>query len=160
MGWPGEPSRHASFEANEFTVDEAKAVAERLGMDNITYVLRAPIYAKKVEGKGGTLFYGEGFIHTAADLPMVQLPDPYDDALYAEAESFVKNKGQYSAWFITRIGIAPAMLSMGIEEFSLALYDDRNVSSSVCSTSTLTGPRSSLNESAGWASTSSFRPTT
>lgn len=127
MGWPGEPSRHASFEANEFTVDEAKAVAERLGMDNITYVLRAPIYAKKVEGKGGTLFYGEGFIHTAADLPMVQLPDPYDDALYAEAESFVKNKGQYSAWFITRIGIAPAMLSMGIEEFSLALYDDRRL---------------------------------
>jgi uroporphyrinogen decarboxylase len=127
MGWAGEPDVHASFEANEFTVDEAKAVAQRLGMDNITYVLRAPIYADKVEGQGGTLFYGDGHIRTEADLPMVQLPDPFDDALYTEAESFAKNKGPYSAWFITRIGIAPTMLSMGIEAFSLALYDNRRL---------------------------------
>lgn len=125
MGWPGEVDHHASFEANEFSLDEAKAVAERLGMDNITYVLRAPIYADKTEGKGGTLFYGDGYIHTEADLAQVQLPDPHDDALYTEAAEFAANKGPYSAWFITRIGISPTMMSMGIEDFSLALYDDR-----------------------------------
>jgi uroporphyrinogen decarboxylase len=64
-------------------------------------------------------------IKTAADLSMMELPDPYDDALYAGAEEFVKHKGEYSAWFITRIGISPTMLSMGTEGFSLALYDDR-----------------------------------
>lgn len=125
MGWPGEPSQHANFEANEFTLDEAKAVADRLGMDNITYVLRAPIYADKTEGQGGTLFYGDGHIRTEADLALVQLPDPHDDALYAEAAEFARNKGPFSAWFITRVGISPTMMSMGIEAFSLALYDDR-----------------------------------
>ncbi len=127
MGWPGDLDHHASFEANEFSLDEAKAVAERLQMDNITYVLRAPIYADKTEGKGGTLFYGAGYIHSEADLAQVQLPDPYNDALYAEAEAYAANKGPYSAWFITRVGISPTMMSMGIEDFSLALYDDRRL---------------------------------
>jgi len=124
MGWPP-AAEHTNFEENEFTLDEAKAVAERLGMDNITYVLRAPIYAEKVPGKAGTLYYGRGLIASEADLAMVHLPDPRDPALYAEAASFAEGKGPYSAWFITRIGIAPTMLSMGIESFSLALYDDR-----------------------------------
>ena len=63
-------------------------------------------------------------LRTEADLALLQLPDPHDDALYAEAEHFVKNKGDYSAWFVTRIGIFPTMLSLGTENFSLALYDN------------------------------------
>lgn len=123
MGWPP-VAAHTNFEENEFSLEEARAVAERFGMDNITYVLRAPIFADKVVGQDGTLFYGRGHVATEADLALVRLPDARDPALFREAASFVAGKGPYSAWFITRIGIAPTMLSMGIEEFCLALYDD------------------------------------
>ena len=125
MGW-GQPASQASnLEANAYTVDEAKALAAFLHLDNISYVLRAPVYAKKEAGQDGRLFYGEGLIKSAADLSMLHLPDPHADALYAEAEQFVRQKGEYAAWFVTRIGIFPTMLSMGTENFCVALYDDR-----------------------------------
>lgn len=125
MGW-GEPASQASnLEANTYTVKEAKGLAAHLHLDNISYVLRAPVYAKKHPGQDGRLFYGEGMIKSEADLSLLQLPDPHDDALYAEAESFVRQKGDYSAWFVTRIGVFPTMLSLGTEHFCLALYDNR-----------------------------------
>jgi uroporphyrinogen-III decarboxylase len=125
MGW-GQPASQASnLEANAYSVDEAKALAAFLHLDNICYVLRAPVYAKKEAGQDGRLFYGEGLIKSEADLPLLQLPDPYEDVLYAEAEQFVRQKGEYAAWFVTRIGIFPTMLSMGTEEFCVALYDNR-----------------------------------
>jgi uroporphyrinogen decarboxylase len=125
MGW-GQPSSQASnLEANAYSVDEAKALAAFLHLDNISYVLRAPVYARKEAGQDGRLFYGEGLIKSEADLPLLRLPDPHDDALYVEAEQFVRQKGEYAAWFVTRIGIFPTMLSLGTENFCLALYDNR-----------------------------------
>ncbi len=125
MGW-GTPTTQASnLEANVYTVDEAKVLAAFLHLDNICYVLRAPVYAKKEAGQDGRLFYGEGLIKSEADLPSLQLPDPYDDSLYAGAEAFVRQKGEYAAWFVTRIGIFPTMLSLGTENFCLALFDNR-----------------------------------
>jgi uroporphyrinogen decarboxylase len=125
MGW-GEPvAVGEDLEENPFSIEEAKAVATALGMDNITYVLRAPVYAEKVAGQDGTLFYGDGHIRTTADLSRVRLPDPDDDDLYAAAATFARSKGEFSAWFNTRVGIFSTMLSMGLEAFSVALYDDR-----------------------------------
>jgi uroporphyrinogen-III decarboxylase len=124
MGWGRPASQASNLEANAFTVDEAKALAAFLHLDNISYVLRAPVYAKKESGQDGRLFYGEGLITAEADLPLLQPPDPHDDVLYAEAEQFVRHKGEYAAWFVTRIGIFPTMLSMGTENFCLALYDN------------------------------------
>ena len=126
MGW-GEPQSQAfNLEANVYGPSEAKAIASRLGLDNICYVLRAPVYAHKLPGQDGRLFYGEGMIKSEADLPMLQLPDPDDDALYADAEAFARQKGDYAAWFVTRIGIFSTMLSLGLESFSIALYDNRS----------------------------------
>ncbi|MCC7352308.1 MAG: hypothetical protein IT330_01020 [Anaerolineae bacterium] len=125
MGWGGPISQARNIEANDYRVEEAKAIASRLHLDNISYVLRAPVYAEKHPGKDGRLFYGAGMIKTMADLVTVRLPDPYDDALYAEAAEFVKNKGDYALWFITRVGIFPTMLGMGMEDFSIALYENR-----------------------------------
>lgn len=125
MGWGAPESQAANLEANIYTVQEAKAIASFLHLDNITYVLRAPVYAHKLPGEDGRLFYGEGMIKAEADLSLLQLPDPYDDALYAEAKTFVRQKDDYSAWLVTRIGIFPTMLSIGMESFGLALYDDR-----------------------------------
>ena len=125
MGW-GEPiNQAASLEADPYTIDEAKAIATHLQLDNICYVLRAPVYAERLAGQDGRLFYGPGLIKSEADLALLQLPDPYDDTLYEEAQKFVEQKGDYAAWFVTRIGIFPTMLSMGMEDFCLALYDDR-----------------------------------
>ena len=126
MGW-GEPVTQARIlEDNPFTVDETKAIASRLKMDNIHYVLRAPVYAQRLPGKDGRLYYGEGLIETTKELPTLELPDPHNATLYAEAKTFVSEKDDFSCWFITRIGVVPAMLSMGIESFSLALYDKRS----------------------------------
>ena len=125
MGW-GEPAgQSANLEANIYTLKEAMAIAERLKLDNISYVLRAPVYAHKHPGQDGRLFYGKGMVRTEADLSLLQLPDPDDDAFYAEAEAFVRQKGDYAAWFVTRIGIFPTLLSMGLENFCVALYENR-----------------------------------
>ena len=125
MGW-GEPrSQAANLEANIYSVEEARAIAAELKLDNICYVMRAPVYAHKVAGVDGRLFYGEGMIRTEADLSLLELPDPHDDALYADAEEFVSQKGDYAACFVTRIGIFSTMLSMGMEAFSVALYENR-----------------------------------
>lgn len=125
MGWGRPVSQATNLEANTYSVEEAKALAAFLHLDNISYVLRAPVYAEKEAGQDGRLFYGEGLIKGEADLPLLRLPDPYDDALYAQAEQFVRQKGEYAAWFVTRIGIFPTMLSLGTENFCLALYDNR-----------------------------------
>jgi len=125
MGW-GEPvSQAADLESNIYSVEEAKQIASTLKQDNICYTLRAPVYAQKVAGMDGRLFYGPGMIESEADLPLLEFPDPYDDALYAEAEKFAREKGDYAAWFITRMGIFSTMLSIGMEGFSVALYENR-----------------------------------
>jgi uroporphyrinogen decarboxylase len=125
MGWDEPQTQAMNLEANPYTIEEAKAIAARLHLDNVYYVLRAPIYAHKLAGQDGRLFYGAGMIKTEADLAMIQLPDPTDDALYAEAAAFAANKDDYAACFVTRIGIFPTLLSMGIEGFSYALYENR-----------------------------------
>ena len=126
MGW-GEPKSQAfNIEANIYTIEEAKALASFLKLDNLFYVLRAPVYVYKIPGKDGRLFYGDGMLQTEADLSTLQLPNPDDDALYTEAEAFTRNKGEYAAWFITRMGIFSTVLGMGLENFSIALYENRD----------------------------------
>ena len=124
MGWEAPQTESVDLEGNEYTVEESKALARRLGLDNITFVLRAPVYAEKHAGQDGVLFYGAGLIRTIADLERVRLPDPFDEHYYDEARAFAAGKDEFSAWFNTRIGIFSTMLSLGLEGFSLALYDD------------------------------------
>ena len=131
MGWGDAPSQASDREVNHYTVEEAKAISSTLGLDNICHIIRSPVYAEKITGKDGRLFYGEGKIKTKADISLMQLPDPYDDRLYEGAEQFIRGKEHYSAWFVTRVGLSPTYLSMGFENFSLALHDDRELVESV-----------------------------
>jgi uroporphyrinogen decarboxylase len=126
MNWGAPTTQASNLEANAYTVEEAKALADLLGLDNLSYVLRAPVYAHREAGRDGRLFYGEGLLATEADLARLELPDPHDDALYAGAEAFLRAAGDRSVWFVTRIGIFPTMLSLGTERFCLALYDNRS----------------------------------
>jgi len=124
LGWPVPPRAPGSYEDAPFTADEAKAVAAALGHDNICFALKAPVYADTTVEPDGRIAFGDGHINTAADLAMISLPDPYDDALYAGAAAFAAQKGDYSAWFVTRVGIFSTWLSMGLENFAVALFDD------------------------------------
>ena len=122
----GDPIETPSLtvERRPYNAQEHKAIAAALRMDNICYEIWPPVYAHKVPGKDGRLYYADGLIHSDADLALVQLPDPYDDALYAGAREFVSQKGEYAACFVTRIGVFSTMLSMGLEHFCMTLYDN------------------------------------
>ena len=126
MGWGDADSQAMNLEENFYTAQEALALADRLGLDSLSYVKRAPVFAEKLPGQDGRLFYGEGQIREMADLDKLSLPDPNDDSLYEDAERFVENKGERAACFVTRIGIFPTMLSMGMERFSVALFENRD----------------------------------
>ena len=123
MGWDGPKNQTFSLEDQQYTVEEAKLVSSYLNLDNITYILRAPIFADKHKGQDGRLFYGEGQIKSRDDLEMIHLPEVNDEYM-APLEAFINGKGDFSAWLITRMGIMPAMLCMGTTSFSYALYDD------------------------------------
>ena len=112
---------------NPFSLEEAHILSDTLGLDNLFYILRQPVYAHMHEGKDGRLFPGDGMIKSDADLAMIDLPDPTKDEFYAEAEEFAKNKGDRALFFVTRGGLAPAMLCMGIDHFSMSLYDNPNL---------------------------------
>ena len=106
------------------TADEEKELARVMGKDNITFILRSAVYAHRVGGQDGRQFYGDGMITSERDLDKIALADPRQPGFLDDARRFVDAKGDYSAWLVTRLGHFPAMLSMGMEAFSLALYDN------------------------------------
>jgi uroporphyrinogen decarboxylase len=124
LGWDEKPYVNALDEETPFTLEESKKVSAALGLDNIFYLRRQPVYVDTFVDEEGRIYPGSGKIKTEEDLAMIKLPDPHRDEFYAEAESFARNKGDYAAFFLTRGGLAPAMLSMGIDHFCLSLYDD------------------------------------
>lgn len=124
LGWDEKPYVNALDEENPFNLEEAKTLSTTLGLDNIFYLRRQPVYVDTFVDEEGRIFPGTGKIKTEEDLAMIKLPDPHRDEFYAEAESFAKNKGDYAAFFLTRGGLAPAMLSMGMDHFCLSLYDN------------------------------------
>ena len=107
-----------------YTAEQAIEVARFLGLDNLTYVLRAHDYAKVEVDSTGRSFPGEGMIKSESDLDMIRLPDNTRDEFYKDAEEFVKKKGDYACNISTRVGLSQAMLSLGVENFSLLLYDN------------------------------------
>ncbi|MEW5978415.1 MAG: uroporphyrinogen decarboxylase family protein [Acidobacteriota bacterium] len=124
MGWGAGTSQAYNIEENIYSPDEAQALAAHLKLDNLFYVIRAPIWAEKIAGKDGRLFYGDGLIRTKQDLALMQFADPNDPTFYAKAKSFAAQKQDRALFFITRIGIFSTMMSMGMENFCLALYDN------------------------------------
>ncbi len=108
-----------------WTAEEARALAERLGMANVLYGPRPRVYAGREEGEGGREFLGEGMIRSEAALELIELPDPRDEAVWAQARAFAQGKGDYAAFFVTRLGLFPTIMSIGFEAFCVALYENR-----------------------------------
>jgi len=125
LAWSEAVAPADDLEHNPYSLEEMRALADHLGLDDLFYILRAPVYVHRIAGKDGRVFYGDGLIRSEADLPMMRLPDPTDPRLYDDARAFVAAKGDRAAAFVTRAGIFSTLMSMGIEGFSFALYDNR-----------------------------------
>lgn len=125
MGWQGAEQEPPYSATQNFTPDGARAIAERLHLDSVYYVLRPPVYADTGRGADGRQFVADGRIKSLADVALIDLPDPRDDALYAEAAALAEGSGDLSAWFVTRSGIFPTVHGMGFGTFCMALYEDR-----------------------------------
>lgn len=127
LGRSGRRDRPVRIEENERSAEEEKALARAMAKDNIAYILRAPIFADRLAGKDARLFYGDGWIRSRDDLAKVVLPDPSSDELYRELEEFCAAKEDLALFLVTRSGFFPALLSMGMERFFIALHEDRSL---------------------------------
>jgi uroporphyrinogen-III decarboxylase len=101
------------------------AVLEVLALDNLNFSVAPPRFVKSQNFEGMDIIV-DGLIKTEADLKKVILPDPESDAFYQPARDFVSRyRGSNKALGITtRMGISNTYLSMGIEHFSLMLYEN------------------------------------
>ena len=123
----GDVDEAFNIEESPYTAEQAVALADHLHLDNLYYVMRAPVFTDKRAGKHGRLFYADGRIASVADVEAMQLPDPRHPTALAKARGFVEATGERASFLISRAGIFSTVLSLGWEPFSYALYDDREL---------------------------------
>jgi len=111
--------------ADQLTPQEAHRLADTLGLDNLIYVLRPPVYARLAEGKDHRQFVGAGLVKSWDDLDQIELP-PLDDLL-APAQEFAAGKAHRAVFLVTRAGLFPTIHSMGFETFCVALGENRDL---------------------------------
>jgi len=101
------------------------SVLEVLALDNLNFSVAPPRFVKSQNFEGMDII-SDGLIKTEADLKKVVLPDPEADEFYQPARDFISRyRGTHKAMGITtRMGISNTYLSMGIEHFSLMLYEN------------------------------------
>ena len=104
--------------------EEEKEISRFLGRDNISYNFIAPEYCDKNIGSDGVYYYGKGHIQTEKDLDKLDLPDPTKDEFYKDAEDFVKDKKEFAACAVGRLGIASTYLSMGMDNFFVQVIEN------------------------------------
>jgi uroporphyrinogen decarboxylase len=103
-------------------------LARTLGLDVLGMNLWAPneIVYHEINGRRMAV---DGRIKTRADLNRLSLPDPDDPALYEPLRQFI---AQYrdtdlALFCLFEMGFTSAMLSMGLQNFAMAVYDDRSL---------------------------------
>jgi len=101
-----------------------REISDLLGRDVVVAVLFPPYFADQGIGTDGQPYVTEGWIKTRADLDKMVFPDPNDPALYANARQVLDEKGDYAAAAAIKHGVAPTLLSMGLDGFSFAIKDD------------------------------------
>jgi uroporphyrinogen decarboxylase len=100
-------------------------IRDVLALDNLNFSLAPPRFVKTQFYEGLDIIV-DGLIKTEKDLEKVILPDPDSDSFYQSAKEVIA-KYRGSDWALgvtTRMGISNAYLSMGMEHFSLMLYDN------------------------------------
>ncbi len=103
-----------------------KKVCRALGKDNLNWNAFAPIYAGRTKLEG-VVVVGEGLIHSRDDLQLMRFPDPEAPGFWDGAREFIAHKEDFCAVACIRLGIGAALMSMGLQAFSFALADDREL---------------------------------
>lgn len=95
-----------------------------IALDNLNFNIAPPRFVQR-RSFAGIDMVADGLIKTEADLEKIKFPNPHDDnVFYRPAQEFIAKYRNDKALAVTcRSGITIAFLSMGIEHFSLMLYD-------------------------------------
>jgi len=101
-----------------------REISDLLGRDVVVAVLFPPYFADQGVGSDGQPYVTTGWIRTRADLDKMVFPDPNDPALYQAAQHILDEKGDYAAVAAIKLGVAPMLVSMGLDGFAYALADD------------------------------------
>jgi uroporphyrinogen decarboxylase len=101
-----------------------RQISELTGRDVVVQILFAPYFADYATGSDGQDYVTTGWIKTRADLERMVFPDPDDPGLYAAARQVLDEKGEYAAAAAIKLGVAPMLMSMGVDGFAFALKDD------------------------------------
>lgn len=98
----------------------------RLGADGIPFRLYPPIYAEREKNEEGREFIRGGLLRTRADCERLYRRPVVEREQVEAARRFVEEHRERGlALFVeTNIGWDPVILSMGLDGFSYALYDD------------------------------------
>lgn len=102
-------------------------VARMLSLDALGMQYMTPVIATVDVSPSGTAYIRNSLLNTREALDKVKknLPDVDDSRIYEPAREFVKRyKGEFALYCRIRLGISPTLMSMGLTEFSLGLYDD------------------------------------
>lgn len=98
-------------------------LADKLHFDAIGAKNVPPVLADK-KVINGRPFTTEGHLTTLEAVENMTLPDPDDPTLYEEGQTLIRqNRGEGAVFTKIRLGPAPTMNSMGIENFCCALHD-------------------------------------
>jgi uroporphyrinogen decarboxylase len=101
-----------------------RELSELLGLDAVVARLLPPYFADQQAGSDGLPYVTTGWIKSRADLDKMVFPDPRDPALYENAQRVLGNKGDYASGVRIKLGVAPMLMSMGLDGFAYASKDD------------------------------------
>ncbi len=104
-----------------------REISEMLDRDNVVAVVFPPYFADQAVASHGQSYVTEGWIKTEDDLEKMIFPDPHDESLYANAQRILDDRGCYATVAAIKLGVAPTLVSMGLDGFAYALADDPNL---------------------------------
>jgi uroporphyrinogen-III decarboxylase len=101
-------------------------LADALGNDVIKFSRYPPLYYERIPMDNGEAGIGPGQIKTRDDLK--RLTPPANEAWIEDARRFLRTQvGARASAGGTRLGISATLNSMGLDVFSIALYEDREL---------------------------------
>ena len=100
-------------------------VLDVIALDNLSFSIAPPRFVRSQNFEGMDII-SDGLIKSEADLSKVILPNPEADEFYQPAKDFIARfrNSNRALGVIIRLGVSNTYLSMGIEHFSLMLYDN------------------------------------
>ena len=100
-------------------------VARILGLDGIGMDFFPPFYVEVGKSNDGGLHIKRGLLTSMEALNQVRLPDLDSQEVFKPAEEFIRRyKGEFALYGRIRLGISYIMNSMGLDGFSMAIYQN------------------------------------